>query len=108
VSILISAVVIGALLLVFGHPGRLSGITEIRPMHLLGGLGGAMVVLIGLVAVRPLGVGGVVALLVGAQLAGSLVVDRFGWFGVHQVGLSAGRLAGMALVIAGTLLITRA
>jgi transporter family-2 protein len=107
VSLLIAAVVIGVLLLAFGQPARLSGITGFRPEHVLGGLGGALVVYIGLVAVRPLGVGGVIALLVAAQLAGSLVIDRFGWFGVPQVALSAGRLGGMALVIAGTLLITR-
>jgi transporter family-2 protein len=108
VSLLIAVVIIGVLLLVFGQPARLSGITGVRPEHILGGLGGALVVYIGLVAVRPLGVGGVIALLVAAQLVGSLVIDRFGWFGVQQVGLSSGRLAGLALVIAGTLLITRA
>jgi bacterial/archaeal transporter family-2 protein len=108
VSLLIAAAIIAVLLLVFGQPARLSGITGIRPEHVLGGLAGAFVVYIGLAAVRPLGVGAVIALLVGAQLVGSIVVDRFGWFGVQQVGLSAARLAGVGLVIAGTLLITRA
>jgi transporter family-2 protein len=108
ISILIAGALIGVLLLAFGETGRLSGISGIRPEHVLGGLGGAAVVYVGLVAVRPLGVGGVVALLVGAQLAGSVVIDRFGWFGVHHVPLGFGRLAGLVLVIAGTLLITRA
>jgi len=38
----------------------------------------------------------------------SIVIDRFGWFGVHQIGIGAGRLIGLGLVIAGTVLITRA
>jgi transporter family-2 protein len=107
ISLLIAITVIGVLLLVLGRAGRLSGVTEMRPEHLLGGLGGAAIVYVGLVAVRPLGVGGVIAVLVAAQLVGSLVIDRFGWFGVAHVSLSPGRIAGLVLVIAGTLLITR-
>ena len=48
-----------------------------------------------------------IALLVAAQLVVSVIADRNGWFGVHVVGLSAGRLIGLGLVIGGTLLITR-
>lgn len=107
VSLLIAIVVIGVVMVALGRAGRLSGLSGIRPEHLLGGLGGAAIVYVGLVAVRPLGVGGVIAVLVAAQLVGSLVIDRFGWFGVERVALSPGRVAGLVLVIAGTLLITR-
>jgi bacterial/archaeal transporter family-2 protein len=108
ISITISFVVLTAALLIFGHPGRLSGFSSgFKFEYALGGLGGAAVVAVGLIAVRPLGAGGVIALLVAAQLIVSVVVDRFGWFGVQMVSLSAGRIAGLVLVIAGTLLVTR-
>ena len=107
ISAAMSATIIGLLLVALGDPGRLSGLGGVRPEQLLGGLGGAAVVTIGLLAVRPLGAGAVVALLVASQLIVSVVVDRFGWFGVHHVGLGAGRLLGLALVIAGTVLVTR-
>jgi transporter family-2 protein len=107
VSLLISAVAVGAVLLVFGDVGRLSGIGGFRTEHLLGGLGGALVVTVSVITVRPLGVAGVVALLVASQLFASVAIDRFGWLGVHQVGISAPRLLGLALVIAGTVLVTR-
>jgi hypothetical protein len=42
------------------------------------------------VAVRPLGVAGVVSLLVAGQLAISVLSDRLGWFGVAQVGFTPG------------------
>jgi bacterial/archaeal transporter family-2 protein len=106
VSITISFVVISLMLLVVGHPGRLSGLSSFRPEHAIGGLGGAAIVTIGLVAVRPLGAGALIALLVGSQLIVSVVVDRFGWFGVEHVGLSATRLVGIVLVIVGTVLVT--
>jgi bacterial/archaeal transporter family-2 protein len=108
VSIAISIAVIGLLLIAFGHPGRLSGLSAFRPEHAIGGIAGAAVVAVTLVAVRPLGAGGVTALLVAAQLLVSVVADRYRWFGLHHVGLGTGRLVGLGLVIGGTLLITRA
>jgi transporter family-2 protein len=107
VSLLVAAAIIGVLLLIAGHPGRLAGVTGIRPEHLVGALGGAAVVAIGLAAVRPLGAGAVIALLVAGQVITSIVADRFGWFGLHHVQVDIGRLLGMVLIIAGTVLVTR-
>jgi transporter family-2 protein len=107
VSLLVATAIIGVLLLVAGHPGRLTGVSALKPEYLLGALGGAAVVAIGLVAVKPLGAGAVIALLVAGQLIISIVADRLGWFGLHHVGIGTGRLLGVALVIAGTALVTR-
>jgi bacterial/archaeal transporter family-2 protein len=107
VSLVVATAIIGVLLVVAGHPGRLTGVTALRPEHLVGALGGAAVVAIGLVAVKPLGAGAVIALLVTGQVIISITADRFGWFGLHHVGFSPGRLLGVALVIAGTLLVIR-
>lgn len=107
VSLVFSAAIIGGLMLAFGDAGRLSGITTVRPEHALGGIAGATIVAVSLVAVRAVGAGAVVALLVAAQVILSVIADRFGWFGLHHIGLDAGRIAGVALVIAGTLLVTR-
>jgi bacterial/archaeal transporter family-2 protein len=107
VSIAISMAIIGVLLLAVGHPGRLAGITSIRPEQALGGIGGASVVAISLVAVRPLGAGAVVALLVAGQLIIAVAADRLRWFGVHQVDIGLGRTIGLLLVIGGTILVTR-
>lgn len=107
VSIVITLIVAAIVLLIAGHPGRLSGLGSASPVQLIGGVGGAAVVIVSLITVRTLGTGGVVALIVSAQLVIALVIDRLGWFGVHQIGISAGRLVGLGLVIAGTVLITK-
>lgn len=107
VSLAVATAIIAVLLLVVGHPGRLAGVTSIKPVELLGALGGAAVVAVGLAAVRPLGAGAVIALLVAGQVIIAVVADRLGWFGLHHVGLGAGRLLGVALVIVGTVLVTR-
>jgi transporter family-2 protein len=107
VSVSITFLIVTLLLVLAGHPGRLSGLGSIRPEELIGGAGGAAVVTVGLIAVRTLGAGAVVALLVCAQLVISILADRLGWFGLHDVGIGAGRVVGLGLVIAGTVLITR-
>jgi bacterial/archaeal transporter family-2 protein len=107
ISSSISLAIIGTLLLVFGHPGRLSAISAIRPEQTIGGIGGAAVVTVSLIAVRPLGAGALVALLVTAQLVVALLADRFGWFGLHHVGIGGTRVLGLVLAVAGTILVTR-
>jgi bacterial/archaeal transporter family-2 protein len=107
VSIAISMAIIGVLLLAVGHPGRLAGLSSIRPEQALGGIGGAAVVAISLIAVRPLGAGAVVALLIAGQLIVAVLADRLGWFGLHQVDISVARILGLLLVVAGTILVTR-
>jgi bacterial/archaeal transporter family-2 protein len=106
-SLVFSAVVIGVLLLAFGHPARLSGITAIKPEHVLGGVAGAAIVTVTLVAVKPLGAGALVSLFVTAQLITAVVADRFGWLGLERHGITGTRLLGIALAIAATLLVTR-
>jgi transporter family-2 protein len=107
VSLAISIMIVGVLLLAIGHPSRLSGLGSFKLEYAVGGIAGAAIVTVTLVTVRPLGVGGVVALLVASQLLVSVLADRFRLYGVTQVNLSLGRLVGLALVIGGTLLITR-
>ncbi len=107
VSLVVATAIIGILLLVAGHPGRLVSVGAIRPEHLIGALGGAAVVAIGLAAVPPLGSGAVIALLVTGQVLISIAADRLGWFGLHHVGIGAGRLLGVTLVVAGTVFVTR-
>jgi transporter family-2 protein len=108
VSIVVTLVVAAIVMVIAGQVGRLSGLGSAAPIELIGGVGGAAVVIVTLITVRTLGAGGVIALIVAAQLVIAIVIDRLGWFGVHPIGISAGRLIGLGLVIAGTVLITRA
>lgn len=107
VSLLISLAIATVLLLLFGHPGRLSGLSGFRPEYALGGIAGAAIVAISLLAVRPLGAGGVTAALVAGQLIVSVLIDRLGILGLHQVPIGWERVLGVVLVAGGALLLTR-
>jgi len=75
--------------------------------YLLGGLLGAIYVTNALIQVAAIGAGGVAAATITGQLVASVAIDRLGLFGLDQVPLSVERLAGVALLIAGTVLIVR-
>jgi len=106
VSMAISLIIATVLLFGFGHPARLSGLAHFHPEWLIGAVGGVAVVTVGLVTVRPLGAGAVVAILVAGQLVVSVLSDQLGWFGTHHP-LTLVRGGGVLLVVAGTVLITR-
>jgi len=60
ISAVITVTILAVAWLVFSQPARLSGLAGFMPQYAIGGIGGAAVVAVSLVAVRPLGVAGVV------------------------------------------------
>ncbi|MDZ4365355.1 DMT family transporter [Brevundimonas sp.] len=72
-----------------------------------GGLYGVVFVVAAAWAVPRLGVAMTVTLMVAGQLLLSLTLDHFGALGVPRQPLNLGRIAGVALVIAGVVLVRR-
>ncbi len=75
--------------------------------YLLGGVLGAVYVTNALIAVSAIGAGGVAAATITGQLTASVAIDRLGLFGLDQVALTPERVAGVVLLLAGTVLIVR-
>ena len=71
----------------------------------LGGLFGAFYVLGSVVAAPRLGAVTLVALILAGQAVSSAVVDHFGWVGFEEHPVTPGRLAGVALLAAGVVLV---
>jgi transporter family-2 protein len=105
-SLVISTAIVGVLLVAVGHPADLGGLSGLRPEHVIGGIGGAAIVLVTIITVRPLGAGALAAALVTTQLIASVLIDRFGWLGLDEGRIGLEKLAGVALLIAGTVLVT--
>jgi transporter family-2 protein len=102
----IATVALGALMLALGEAGQVRRIPDVPVLYLTGGLMGAVLVSVSLVTVRTLGAGGVVAATVSGQLVVSAILDRYGFLGLDRIGLTPARLAGFALLLAGTALVT--
>ena len=73
----------------------------------VGGLCGVIFVIAATWGVPRLGVATTITLMVAGQLFLGLVLDHFGAFGAPQQPVNLGKLAGVALVIVGVLLVRR-
>ena len=74
---------------------------------MIGGLGGLVIVVTTLVAVRELGAGGVTAAVISGQLTLAVVLDRMGVLGLDERAVTWEKVLGIALLAAGTVLIVR-
>lgn len=108
VALTVSFVAVALFALLTGNLGGIRRIGE-APLHVAvgGGLIGGLYVTSIVFTVRALGVGALTAVTIGAQLAIAMVIDHFGWLGLERSPLTATRLAGVALLAAGTYLVVR-
>ena len=108
VSYVIGAIVMLMLTLLMKGP-RLAEILSVRtsPMSWTGGVFGAVFIGTVILMIPRLGMATVLALIVVGQMATGLVIDHFGLFGTPQHLASPVRLVGVALLIAGVILIRR-
>jgi transporter family-2 protein len=90
-----------------GGLGQIAEARHVSLLYLTGGLLGAAYITCVLVTVRTLGLGGVTAATIAAQLAVSVVVDQLGLLGVAKQPITAGRVAGVVLLGLGTYLVVR-
>lgn len=107
ISFFVGTVALAAIVAIAGGGGGVANATEVGPVYLLGGLFGAVYVTCALIAVPVVGAGGVAAGTITGQLIASLLLDRLGAFGLEQTPLTIGRIAGVALLLIGTLLVVR-
>ena len=107
ISFTIGTVALLGIVAVSGQIGELSGATDVRWHYLLGGVLGAAYVTTVLLTVRTLGAGGVTAATVAGQLTTSMVIDRLGVLGLDKTPITASRVLGVLLLVAGTVLVIR-
>lgn len=107
VSFAIGTVALAAIVVLSGKAGGLSSTFDVGWYYLLGGFLGAIYVANALIAVSVIGAGGVAAATVTGQLVASVVIDRLGLFGLDQIALGPERVIGVALLLAGTVLVVR-
>jgi transporter family-2 protein len=108
ISFLPVVALLACLLMCLPHPlPSARGLAEMPWWAPLGGLVGAFAVITGLLFVGKVGAGAFAGLTITANILMSLVIDRYGLFGMQVHDLSSGRIAGAALMVSGIMLISK-
>jgi transporter family-2 protein len=107
VSFLVGTMLLLLIVVLSGDTHGLSSTFDVRWYYLVGGILGAAYVTVALISVKTIGAGGVAAATITGQLTTAVVIDRLGILGLEQTSLTASRVAGIALLLAGTYLIVR-
>ena len=107
VSFAVGTLVLVLVVAVSGEASGLGSTFDVRWYYLVGGLLGAAYVTTALITVRSIGAGGVAAATITGQLTAALVIDRLGLLGLERTPLTASRLLGVGLLLAGTYLLVR-
>jgi bacterial/archaeal transporter family-2 protein len=107
-ALAVSLVTLAAVALITSGLGGLRHAGD-APLYVLlgGGVLGAIYVGSIVFTVRALGASGLTAATITGQLVFALVLDNFGWLGLSKSPVTATKLAGVALLAAGTFLVIR-
>jgi len=105
VNFVVGSTALGVAVVVSGQVPRLAGLRRARPHQLSGGLLGAVNVTAALIMVGRIGAGAVAAAGVTGQMIASLALDRAGLLALERHPVTARRLGGAALLVAGTALV---
>ena len=107
VSFAVGTAVLGLMAVVFQTRPDMVAARALPWYAWIGGLYGVVFVIAATWGVPRLGVALTITLMVAGQLLISLILDHFGAFGAPQQPINLGRLAGVALVIGGVLMVRR-
>jgi len=105
-SLLVSILVLLPLMLALRVPLPSMAFISKAPLWMwAGGAFGVCFISLALVLLPKLGASGFMALALAGQVVASLVLDHFGWFGLVQRHVSLPRVLGVAMLMAGVVLI---
>jgi bacterial/archaeal transporter family-2 protein len=107
VSFFVGTVLLFLIVVLTGDTNGLRSTFDVNWYYLIGGILGAAYVTVALISVKSIGAGGVAAATITGQLTAAVVIDRLGVLGLERTTLSASRMVGVGLLLAGTVLIVR-
>ena len=87
--------------------GSIPAFNSVPKWAWLGGFFAAYYLVASLIAIPRLGAAAVFSLVIAGQMAAALILDSTGSLGVAQISLSATRVLGTALLLAGVILIQK-
>lgn len=80
---------------------------NVPPVYLIGGFCGATLITVIIVFIPRVGVLNVLLFALAGQMTVSVVIDHYGWLGVHRQPIDMLRIAGLLLIFLGVLVLNR-
>ncbi|MGQ8875188.1 DMT family transporter [Paenibacillus sp. TSA_86.1] len=96
--------ILAAIILLFTRDANLQGMKQVKPMYLAGGAFGAVIIFSEVSAIQQIGVTFTISALLIAQLFLTFLIDSNGWFGVIKQKMKLPQFLGIALMIAGVII----
>ena len=97
--------IVAFLILMFTREKKFQGFTQVKPLYLIGGTFGAVVVFSNVTAIQHIGVTFTVAVILIAQLCLTFIIDSNGWFGLTKQKMKLPQFIGIGMMIAGVLIL---
>jgi transporter family-2 protein len=107
ISFIVGTLALLLMVLVQREAPNLGALKGLSWWHWSGGLLGAFFIFIAAFAGPRIGALLLMTLVLAGQLGMALTLDHFGWAGFREAPVSLGKLAGLALIVAGIWLIRR-
>lgn len=101
----LTGMIMAAVILLFVRDGSWQGIRQIKPLYLFGGAFASIIIFSEVTAIQYIGVTFTVSALLIAQLCMTFTIDARGWFGVVRQKITAAQCIGIALMIAGVVIL---
>jgi bacterial/archaeal transporter family-2 protein len=92
------------ILLVSGK-GKFQGYSNVRPLYLIGGTFGAIVVFGNVTAIHYIGVTLTVSAMLISQLGMTVLIDKNGWFDVKKQKMKISQIIGITMMVAGVMIL---
>ncbi|AYC30505.1 DMT family transporter [Paenisporosarcina cavernae] len=81
-------------------------LSKVKPLYLIGGTFGAVVVFSNIMAIHYIGVTLTIAAVLIAQLTVTFIIDKNGWFGVKAQRMGIPQTIGILLMISGVVILS--
>lgn len=92
------------ILLVSGK-GKFQGYSKVRPIYLIGGTFGAIVVFGNVTAIHYIGVTLTVSAMLISQLGMTVLIDKNGWFDVKKQKMKMSQIIGITMMVTGVMIL---
>ncbi|WP_261130503.1 DMT family transporter [Bacillus sp. Marseille-Q3570] len=93
------------LIVLFTRNRKWKKFKQVKPLYLIGGSFGAIVVFSNITAIHHIGVTLTIAVLLIAQLSLTFIIDSKGWFGVVKQKMGLPQFIGIGMMIAGVVIL---